>query len=224
MMTTVLQAIRWELATLRLRVSCLEQAEVVLGPLYEPMELCQHAGSKPSTGSTFSAGSTPGTAKGARRKSSLRNTTCAQVREHVIAHAPITRRELIEALDCPPDAMDKKLRRLVAAGEIGVDGQRSGRRYRSPDTPEVVSLPPVELSDLSPSRTLPDRGVYPIYDAIVDLDDATTDQLMQRTGLPTNLVVEQGRRLLQLGLVRFTGAGSTRVWMPVQSETARDAA
>jgi hypothetical protein len=229
-MITVLEAIRWELATLRLRVSCLEQAEVVLGPLYEPMELCQPAGSKHGAKSTPSAESTPSTeskssmVKSAHRNPSRRNVTRAQVREHVIAHAPITRRELIEALNCPPDTMDKKLRRLVADGEIGVDGQRSGRRYRSPDTSEIVSLPSVRPSELSASRMSPDRGVYPMYDAIVDLDGATTEQLMQRTGLPTNLVVEQGRRLLQLGLVRFTGAGNTRVWMPTQSEIARDAA
>jgi hypothetical protein len=211
-MITVLEAIRGELATLRLRVSCLERAEVILGPLYGPMEPCQSVGSK------------SGTAKRALRRPRRRTVTCAQVREHVIAHAPITRRELIEALGGPSDAMDKKLRRLVANGEIGVDGQRSGRLYRSPDMPEVVSLPPVELSGISASRTLPDRGVYPMYDAIVDLDGATTEQLMKRTGLPTNLVVEQGRRLIQLGLVRFTGVGDARVWLPAQSEIVCDAA
>ena len=32
-MITVLEAIRWELSTLRLRVNCLEQAETILGLL-----------------------------------------------------------------------------------------------------------------------------------------------------------------------------------------------
>lgn len=163
-------------------------------------------------------------ANGTPKRSTRRHLTRAQVQEYVIAHGPITRRGLIEALGGPPDAMDKKLRRLVADGEIGVDGQRRERRYRSPDASEVVSLPSIGLSKISALRTPPDRGVYPMYDLIVDLGSATTEQLMRRTGLPTNLVVEQGRRLIQLGLVRFTGVGDARVWLPTQSEIIRDAA
>jgi hypothetical protein len=211
-MITVLEAIRWELSTLRLRVNCLEQAETILGPLYEPMEPCQPVGPKSVI------------AKGTPKRSTRRHLTRAQVHEYVIAHGPIARRGLIEALGGPPDAMDKKLRRLVADGEIGVDGQRGGRRYRSPDASEVVSLPSIGLSKISASRTPPDRGVYPMYDLIVDMGGATTEQLMRRTGLPTNLVVEQGRRLIQLGLVRFTGVGDARVWLPAQSGIIRDAA
>lgn len=210
-MITALEAIRGEISILRLRVSCLEQAAEVLGPLYEPMESHDPTGPK------------PGPAKRTPRRPTRRNVTCAQVREHVIAHAPITRRELIEALGDQPDALDKKLRRLVARGEIGVDGQRGGRLYGSPNPPEVASLPSVEPSAPSEPRRPPDRGVYPTYDAIIDLGTATTEQLMRRTGLPTSLVVEQGRRLRQLGLVRFTGVGDARVWMPAQSEIVRDA-
>lgn len=210
-MTTVLEAIRWELSTLRVRITCLEQAEVALGPLYEPMNPCQPAVLKADI------------TKPAPRKPRRRGVTCAQVREHVIAHAPITRRELIEALGCPACAMDKKLRHLVANGEIGVDGQRDQRTYRSPNSPEVVSPPVSELLRISEPAMPPARGVYPMYDAIIDLDGATTEQLMKRTGLPTNLVVEQGRRLLQLGLVRFRGIGDARVWLPTQSELLCDA-
>jgi hypothetical protein len=216
-MITVLESIRWELATLRLRVSCLEEAEVVLGPLYEPMdpepmEPCQPVG--PKSGAT----------KRVPRKSTRRRLTRAQVREHIIAHGPITRGELLAALGCHPHSIDSNLSRLLAAGEIGADGRPGERRYRPPDTPEVVSLPSVELSGISAPRTLPDRGVYPMYDAIVDLDGATTEQLTRRTGLPANLVVEQGRRLIRLGLVGYTGVGDARVWLPAQTEIARDAA
>ena len=211
-MITVLEAIRSELAILRLRVSCLEQTELALGPLYESKQPCQPTGPK------------PGSAKQVHRRPRRRSVTCAQIREYVIAHAPITRRELIDALGSPTDAMDKKLRRLVASGEIEVAGERAGRVYRSPGTPEVALLTSAELSGVSEPGTLPARGVYPIYDAIVDLDGATTEQLMKRTGLPTSLVVEQGQRLLRLGLVRFTRVGRVRVWLPAQSEILRDAA
>jgi hypothetical protein len=211
-MTTALEATRGELATLRLRVNCLERAEALLGPVYEATQPRRPTSPGPRK------------AKRAPRRPRRRSVTCAQVREQVIAHAPITRSELIEVLGSPPGIMDKKLRRLVASGEIGVDGEREGRAYRSPDTPEVVSLPSVELSGVSAPRTLPDRGVYPMYDAIVDLDGATTEQLAGRTGLPANLVVEQGRRLIRLGLVGYTGVGDARVWLPAQPEIARDAA
>jgi hypothetical protein len=76
----------------------------------------------------------------------------------------------------------------------------------------------------TPAPVAPERGVYPLYDAIVDLDSATTAQLANRTGLPTKLVVEQGQRLLQLGLVRFIGVGREREWLTTQPESVRDAA
>jgi hypothetical protein len=69
----------------------------------------------------------------------------------------------------------------------------------------------------------PERGVYPLYDVISDLNGATTEQLCKRTGWQRAVVVERGRRLMQLGLVRFTGVGGRRMWLPTQSEE-RDAA
>jgi hypothetical protein len=119
--------------------------------------------------------------------------------------------------------MDYKLRRLLADGEIVADGRSGARLYRAPDAPEAVSVPTLKSSKINALQTPPERGVYPMYDAIVDLDGGTTEQLTKRTGLPANLVVEQGRRLMQLGLVRFTGVGRGRMWLPTPSETARDA-
>jgi hypothetical protein len=72
--------------------------------------------------------------------------------------------------------------------------------------------------------TTPERGVYPVYDAIADLHGATTDQLALQTRLPAATIVKQGRRLIQLGLVRFTGVGKSRMWLPVSSEITSDAA
>jgi len=143
---------------------------------------------------------------------------------HVIAHAPITRGELIAALGGHPKTMDNRLRSLLKDGEIGVEGRSGARRYRSPETPNVVPLPPMGSSTRPESQPPPDHGVYPMYDAILSLGSATTEQLTRETGLPTNLVVEQGRRLIQLGLVRFTGVGKERLWLPTQSEIVRGAA
>jgi hypothetical protein len=135
------------------------------------------------------------------------------VRDYIIAHAPLTRGEIVSALDGNPQAIDDKLRHLLADGEIGADGPPGARRYRSPDVPTHTLTPVGSERDKPLPPTLPDRGVYPLYDAIVDLNGATTEQLIGHTGLPTNLIVEQGRRLIQLGLVRFTGVGKTRMWL-----------
>jgi hypothetical protein len=60
-----------------------------------------------------------------------------------------------------------------------------------------------------------------MYDAIVDLDGASTQQLSSRMELPTSVVVEQGRRLVRLGLVRFTQAGQERVWRATSATPSR---
>jgi hypothetical protein len=162
--------------------------------------------------------------KRARRGSGRRNPTRSQMRDYIIAHAPLTRGEIVAALGGSPQAIDCKLKHMLADGEIGADGRRGALRYRSPDAPQRTLVPVSSRSDVSPSPILPPRGVYPLYDAIVDLNGATTERLARHIGLPTSLVVEQGRRLIQLGLVRFTGVGKARMWLPTSSEAARDAA
>jgi hypothetical protein len=211
-MTTALEATREELATLRLRVNRLEQAETILSPTYESTEGRQPRGPKLVQ------------AKKVPRRSVRRGPTRIQLREHIIAHGPLTRGELITAMGGHPTSMNRKLRGLLSDGEIGADGRPGGRLYRSPDAPEVVSASTVESSRINVLQTPPERGVYPMYDAIIDLRGGTTEQLTKRTGLPANLVVEQGRRLMQLGLVRFTGVGKERMWLPTQLEIIRDAA
>jgi hypothetical protein len=215
-MTTALEATREELATLRMRVNCLERAEALLSPAYEPTEPWQHTGPKPAQ-----AKRAP---KRASRKSVRQGSTRTQLRKHIIAHGPLTRGELVAALGCHPNSMDYKLKRLLADGEIAADGRPGARLYRAPDAPEAGSAPTLGASKINALQPPPERGVYPMYDAIVDLDGGTTEQLSKRTGLPANLVVEQGRRLMQLGLIRFTGVGRERMWLPAPSETVRDAA
>jgi hypothetical protein len=201
-MTTAIEAIREELATLRLHINRLERAETVLDPTQEPIE--------PPSFVTPRSSTTLTPPRGPRR----RNPTRVQLREYIVEHAPITRRELLVALGGTPQAMDNKLARLLADGEIGADGRPGARRYRSPDTSEGTVAPSITSSTTPTPQTPPEQGVYPLYDAIVELNGATTEQLMRQTGLPTNLIVEQGRRLMQLGLVRFTGVGDGRMWLP----------
>jgi hypothetical protein len=198
---------------LRLRVSCLEQAETVLGPLYESIEP-----SRPAEPRSRPANRTP------RRRRGRGHVTRTQVCGYVIEHGPVTRSEVLEALGGEPKSIDGHLSRLLARGELGADGKRGARRYRPPIVPEVTPTPAFAPDNVRSAQTLPNRGVYPMYDAIVDLDGATTKQLVKRTGLPSSLVVEQGRRLMRLRLVRFTGVGDARVWLPAQPEIARDGA
>jgi hypothetical protein len=213
-MTTALEAIREELTTMREHISCLERAEVIIRPVYEPTE--------PPRSTT----PTPPPAKPAptrRRRPTCQNRTSAELREYVVAHGPLTRGELVAALGGNAHAMDQSLARLLAAGKIAADGRPRELRYRSPHVAEVVSAPSVP-AEASAAHAAPERGVYPMYDAIVDLDGASTQQLSRRMELPTSLVVEQGRRLVQLGLVRFTQAGQERVWRATRAETVGDAA
>lgn len=205
-MITVLEAIRWELSTLCLRVACLEQAETALSPLYGQLA---PRPAEPTSGTTKKTPPSP----------TRGHPTSEEVREYVIANGPLTRGEIVAALGGSPQAIDDKLKRLLAKGQIGADGRRGARRYRSPNISAPIPAPGVEPLSVSPPQAPPDRGVYPVYDAITDLNGATTEQLASHTGLPIHLVVEQGRRLLQLGLARFTGTGGDRRWLATQLGT-----
>jgi hypothetical protein len=108
---------------------------------------------------------------------------------------------------------------MLASGEIGADGKPGARRYRSPDGRRRMPRPELVLD-----RPLPDRGVYPVLDTIMDSGGATTQQIAKQTGLPKHLVVEQARRLVQIGLVRFTDTGSERRWLLGQPDLRSDAA
>jgi hypothetical protein len=206
-MSGALEAIRAERASLLLQVHQLDCAESLLSPSRQPTVYDDPAPER--NGSTRATG---GGSKG-------QNPTRAQLREHIVAHAPIGRRELLVAFGGSPNAIDNKLRKMLDAGEIGADGRPGARLYRAPDGPATPPRPEIVVSGRAP-----ERGVYPVYDVIVDRNGATTEQISRQTGLPRSVVVEQGRRLIQLGLVRFTGAGRTRKWLPVKSERRRDAA
>src|SRR5580692_10044376 len=105
---TALDAIYGEIAMLRLSTDCLEQAALVLRPLYT------HTITQPLTRDDQHHDVC------AVRAPKHTSATLTQLREHIIAHAPVTRRELLQALNGHPTAIDKKVRRLLANGEIAV--------------------------------------------------------------------------------------------------------
>ena len=159
-----------------------------------------------------------------RRATTGPNPTSVQVHEYLAAHAPQTRSEIIAALGGRPKGIDEKLKRLLAKGQIRAEGPPRGRIYHSAKEPVRLPTTTTAMRGKATAPTTPERGVYPLYDAIAELNGATTARLARQTGLPTKLVVEQGQRLLRLGLISFAGDGRERVWRATRPETARDAA
>jgi predicted transcriptional regulator len=206
-LTIALEAVRDVLAVRRSQVHRLECVEALLGParpshtVHEPAAVEPRAQRKPA------------------KRASVKHPTRAQLREHISANAPSSRRELLDTFGGTGTALEKKLRTMLRAGELRVEGKRGARQYYPLDAP--VKLPRPELVR---DAALPDRGVYPVYDVISDRGGATTAQLARLTGLPAALVVEEGRRLVQLGLVSFTEAGQTRKWLPVPRPEQRSVA
>ncbi|HEY2718003.1 MAG TPA: hypothetical protein VGI52_00125 [Solirubrobacteraceae bacterium] len=198
-MTTALEYLHKELDILRSRVTSLEKAEEILRPAYElPKQQEPAARAQSSTSSQ----PTP------------QNPTQVQLCDYIAAHHPITRGELLTALGGNAKAVDKKLNLLLMSGRIGADGRPGRRRYRPPGPHRPA---PDGQSGLSP--VAPARGVYPMYDEIVDLGMVTTESLAQRTGKPASQIVKEGRKLLQLKLVRISEDGSTRAWFPANPKT-----
>jgi hypothetical protein len=216
---TPLESVSAALAILAPAVHHLECAKALLHPAARSIEQVDLQPPRRSAAHATARSAAHATAESTIESAAGRATSRAQLRVYIATHAPVTRREILEVFGGSPHAIDNKLRRMVLAGEIVAEGRRGSRCYRPPDGP--ANMPrPATLAHRSP----PARGVYPVYDVIVDMNGATTGQLMKRTGLPASLVVEQGRRLMQLGLVRFTGAGKTRRWLPTISEMESDAA
>jgi hypothetical protein len=199
-MSTALAAVREELAFLRPRVVSLERAETVLSAAYE-------------NSAAPSAAKKRAARKGARSQSQ-RSPNRAQIREHIAAHDGCVRAEILAAVGGRAKSVDGHLARMVASGQITARGPRGRRRYSQSSSNGRVALPELTASASAP----PERGVYPTYDAIVDSNGATTDQLATATKLPVARVTEEGRKLLRFGFVRFTGDDDERRWSVRASE------
>lgn len=198
-MISPLEAIREELASLRPRVGALEQAEALLVSAYEVLGPPAVEAPRTMAVSIKRASRAPGGGGPSRE----------QIYDFVVTCGPVGRGEILAALGGNPKSVDNRLRSLFVKGEIEADGRRGSRRYRAPST----KAPSAGRKMGRASSPVPERGVYPVYDAIGDLGGATTEQLAAATGQPTSHVVEQGRRLVQLGLVRFAGVGGKRMWL-----------
>jgi hypothetical protein len=211
-MSAALEAVRAELSSLRRQVTRLECAEALLSS-GEP--------TRASYTTPVPSNDGPDTrAARARQRTNIQNPTSEQVRDYVLSHGPVSRRQLLEALGGTPHTMDKRLKWLTSSAAIVNDGERSKRRYLAPNGANRASRSAKarmsrEVSSVEP----PQRGVYPIYDAIVDLGSPTTDELAIHLEQPSRIVVEGGRRLIKLGLVRFTDVGNVRKWLPAQPPT-----
>lgn len=195
-MSSALQAVRDELVQTRRHVDALQRAEALLAGEFAAIEV------------------PPRPTSPARRRAGRRPTKRGAVRDYVIEHGPLTRRELVAALGGSPGSVDNHLKRLLDQGDIAADGAPGQRQYYapSPNTP-VVPVRAAAVPAPAPPVDVPERGVYPVFDAICDLGGATTLDLAEATELPVSHVVEQGRRLLQLRLVRFEGDGESRLWI-----------
>jgi hypothetical protein len=207
--SVIFEALREEEALLRRRLGVIEQSLALILPAYAAPEPPQ---ADPPRAAAVSV-------KRPSRAPRRRGITREQVREYVVAYGPVTRGQIVAGLGGHPKTMDNKLRSLLASGEIEADGPSGARRYRAPHP----KAPAAGGARRKPGPSAPERGVYPVYDAIRDLGGATTEQLAAATALPASIVVEQGRRLRQLDLVRFAGQGADRLWVTTDGAPGGDA-
>jgi hypothetical protein len=210
--SVIFEALREEEALLRRRLGVIEQALALIVPAYTSPE------PPPVDVPRAAAVSVKRPSRATRRRRVARD----EVRDYVVAYGPVPRGQIVAGLGGHPKTMDNKLRSLLASGEIEADGPSGARLYRGP---QPKAQPPAggPGRKAGPASSVPERGVYPVYDAIRDLGGATTQQLVAATGLPATIVVEQGRRLRQLDLVRFAGQGADRLWVTTDGAPGRDA-
>ena len=225
-MNTALEAIRAELAGLRPRVGLLEQAEALLAPAYEP---AKHAepGEPPRPPREPDGRADRRPPSRPSGTPTVVNPSRGEIREYVCAKGPVSRGEVLAALGGSAYAMNSKLKALLAAGQIAATGKPKALRYHACEGSERAKRGPAALrrqgarvaNGIHPDA--PPRGVYRVYDAIADSGGATTDRLMDATGLSEDAVIHEGRHLRRLGLVRYGRQGSERKWSPVLEREAR---
>lgn len=209
-MRRVLAAIREEKKWLRLHIARLEDAEALLKRA-EPVE----AAREPTAARRASSRRKRTTRALLGTTSQGQSPTSDEVRDYVLSHSPTTRRQLLDALGGPAQRMDNKLKSLVSRGAIVAEGQRGTRRYLTPPTSGRTR--PQSRFGAAADDSLPDppqRGVYPLYDTIIDLGSPTTDELAGRLNKSPGQIVQLARRLLKQGLIRYANDGDARRWRP----------
>lgn len=187
-----LEAVRAELMVLRPLVAKLEETEMMLASVYGAPR------AEPATVTTRGP-----------------DVTLAQVRDHVVAHGPIARSHVVAALGGDPKAIGRKLRTLLDRGEIAADGRPGALKYRAPSARRTVPAAASAPAPAASSSPL-ERGVYPVYDALLDNGGtATTKRLAELTGLSTSMVLNRARELERLEYVKSVGSGRGRRWMAI---------
>lgn len=117
--------------------------------------------------------------------------------DHIVKHGPVSCGQLAEELGARRKAVARMLKSLTDDGEIVADGPVQNRRFRS-----------------SSAKPVPERGVYPLYDALRDLGGtATTKQLADATGLTVADVVDRGQDIERFGYVDRIAVGRGHRWV-----------
>ena len=152
-------------------------------------------------------------------RSSGPNPTRAELRDYIAAHGPVSRSEIGRALGGSMNALDDKLRRLKASGEIVVEGERPNRRYRVLDTAVTRSGQPSEPR--RPAQVVDCSGPTDLLALIVEHGPISSARLRELTGLDFQQLLEWGRMLTRQRSVTFDGEGPDRSWRPVAERDLR---
>lgn len=216
-MRRVLEAIHEEKKSLRLQFARLDGAQALLEGK-EPAEAAraaEPASRAPAREKKGGASTLP------KAGSPAQSPTSAEVRDYVLSHGPTTHRQLLDALGGSEQSMKNKLKWLLSRRAIVAEGLRGSRRYLAP--PPSGGAEMQSLFGALGGGSLPDpppRGVYPLYDAILDMGSPTTGELARHLNKSPGQIIQLARRLLKLGLIRFAGTGDARRWWP--THPARD--
>ena len=147
------------------------------------------------------------------------NPTRAEIRDCIVAHGPVSRGEIGRALGGSMNALDDKLRRLTAAGDIVAEGERPNRRYRARDAAVAHSGQPSEPR--RPAQVVDCSGPTDLLALIGEHGPISSARLRELTGLDFQQLVEWGRMLTRQRSVTFDGEGPDRIWRPVAERDLR---
>jgi hypothetical protein len=120
-----------------------------------------------------------------------------EVRAFIAKRGPVSSGQIAEEFGARRKAVARMLKALIDDGEIAADGPVQNRRFRA-----------------SSAKPAPERGMYPLYDALRDLGGtATTKQLAEAAGLTVADVVDQGQDLERFGYVGRIPVGRGHRWV-----------
>lgn len=123
-----------------------------------------------------------------------------EVCDYVVKHGPVSSGQLAEVFGARRKAVARMLKALADDGEIAADGPSQNRRFRA-----------------TSAKPAPERGIYPLYDALRDQGgSATTTQLAEVTGWTVAEVVDRGQDLERFGYVGRIPVGRGHRWVATE--------